>query len=69
MCIRDRNLSDSLPPPQGLLAALRDHRGSPCGLCGLGERSGEHLVAWCPAVGKAWESLCPPGAPPAFFAA
>ena len=28
-----------------------------CGLCGLGERGGEHLAHWCPAVGRAWVRL------------
>eukprot|EP00969_Alexandrium_andersonii_P060907 2684196-Alexandrium_andersonii.AAC.1 len=37
------------PLPAGLDAALRSHHSPPCPLFGLGERSGEHLAAWCPA--------------------
>ena len=31
-----------------------------CPLCCTGEFSSEHLLVWCPAVARAWGTLCPP---------
>ena len=44
------------------MACLRDCPpvARPCFLCGLGEQSGQHLVAWCPVVAAVWQDFDPP---------